>query len=130
MSIVKVIALINQMQGDGVIERYAIGGAVGATFHLEPISTLDVDIFVSFEHEPGSPLISPKPILDYLTARGCRTEGEYVVIAARDILEKLQMLDALRERALALRPSRCAVPDENSLRDPSATYWVGKKTEG
>jgi hypothetical protein len=33
------------MQSDGVIERYAIGGAVGATFYLEPIATLDVDIF-------------------------------------------------------------------------------------
>jgi hypothetical protein len=26
------LAAINQMQADGVIERYAIGGAVGATF--------------------------------------------------------------------------------------------------
>lgn len=33
MNIVDVISLINQMQSDGVIERYAIGGAVGATFH-------------------------------------------------------------------------------------------------
>ena len=45
MNIREVIATINQMQSDGVIERYAIGGAVGATFYLEPIATLDVDIF-------------------------------------------------------------------------------------
>jgi len=51
MNIVEVITLIHQMQADGVIERYAIGGAVGATFHLEPISTLDVDIFVSVRRQ-------------------------------------------------------------------------------
>lgn len=45
MNIREVITTINQMQADGVIERYAIGGAVGATFYLEPIATLDVDIF-------------------------------------------------------------------------------------
>ena len=42
------------MESDGVIERYAIGGAVGATFHLEPVSTLDVDIFVALRTEAGS----------------------------------------------------------------------------
>src|SRR5258706_10672269 len=41
------IQAINQMQADGVIGKYAIGGAVGATFYLEPAATLDVDIFVT-----------------------------------------------------------------------------------
>ncbi len=81
MSIQEVIKTINQMQADGVIERYAIGGAVGATFHLEPVSTLDVDIFVSFKVEAGSLLISPRPIYDYLTSRGCTVDGEYILIA-------------------------------------------------
>ena len=35
MNIKEVIATINQMQADGIIDRYAIGGAVGATFYLE-----------------------------------------------------------------------------------------------
>lgn len=48
------------MQADGVIERYAIG-AVGATFYIEPVATLDVDIFVAFRPEPGS-LASSKRI--------------------------------------------------------------------
>jgi len=47
LSISQVITLINQMEADGVVERYAIGGAVGATFYLEPVATLDVDIFVA-----------------------------------------------------------------------------------
>ena len=80
MNIQDVIRTINQMQADGVIERYAIGGAVGATFYLEPVDTLDVDVFVAFHPEPGSVIVSPRPIFDYLTARGYALQGEYVVI--------------------------------------------------
>src|SRR6266705_2713197 len=58
MQIQEVINTINQMQADGVIERYAIGGAVGATFYLEPVATLDVDVFIEFRAEPGSHLVS------------------------------------------------------------------------
>jgi len=53
MSIREVIATLNQMEADGVIDRYAIGGAVGATFYLEPVATLDVDVFVASRGEPG-----------------------------------------------------------------------------
>src|SRR5437870_1725203 len=69
------------METDRIIDRYAIGGAVGATFYLEPVATLDVDIFVAFRHDPGQLLVSPQPILDYLTARGGVLDREYVVIA-------------------------------------------------
>ena len=48
------IQAINQMQTDGVIGKYAIGGAVGATLYLEPAATLDVDIFVTLPTIPGS----------------------------------------------------------------------------
>ncbi len=81
MQIQEVIKTINQMQADGVIERYAIGGAVGATFYLEPVATLDVDIFITFKSEAGSLLVSPQPIFDYLKTRGGTMQGEYIVIA-------------------------------------------------
>jgi hypothetical protein len=81
MDIREVIATINQMQSDGVIGRYAIGGAVGATFYLEPIATLDVDIFVTFKSETGSAIVSLESIFDYLKARGGAVQGEYIVIA-------------------------------------------------
>ena len=81
MQIQDVIKTINQMQADGVIERYAIGGAVAATFYLEPVATLDVDIFITFKAEAGSLLVSPQPIFDYLKARGGTMQGEYIVIA-------------------------------------------------
>ncbi len=64
MKLKEVIAAINAMQRDGIIERYAIGGAVGATFYLEPIATVDVDVFVSFESTPGQITISPRAVFD------------------------------------------------------------------
>jgi hypothetical protein len=80
MGIKEVIQTINQMQADGVFERYAIGGAVGATFYLEPIATLDVDIFVAFKSEPESLIVNPQPIFDYLKAQGCAMQGEYIIM--------------------------------------------------
>ena len=81
MNIKDTIAAINQMQADGVIQRYAIGGAVGATFYLEPVATLDVDVFVTFRPEPGTLLVNPQPLFDYLKARGGSMDGEYIVVA-------------------------------------------------
>ena len=100
MSIARVIAAINQMEADGVVERYAIGGAVGATFYLEPIATLDVDIFVGFKQQPRQVLPSPRPIFDYLTARGGLVEGEYIVLAGWPV-QFLPPTSPLVEEALA-----------------------------
>jgi len=81
MKIQEVIQAINQMLADGIIDRYAIGGAVGATFYLEPVATLDVDVFVAFKSAPDSLLVSPQPIFDYLKAHGGTVRGEYIVLA-------------------------------------------------
>ena len=81
MKILEVIHVVNQMVADDVIERYAIGGAVGATFYLEPVSTLDVDIFIELHATPGSALLTLDPIFSYLRERGCTMEGEHVVIS-------------------------------------------------
>ena len=92
--------MINGMQAAGVIERYAIGGAVAATFYLEPVATLDVDVFVEFHTEPGSQMISPEPIFRYLRDRGCAMEGEHIVIAGWPI-QFLPAGSALVQEALA-----------------------------
>ena len=69
------------MQADGVIGKYAIGGAVGATLYLEPAATLDVDVFVMLPSAPGSLLLSLAPLYDYLKARGCTVKDEHIVIS-------------------------------------------------
>lgn len=91
---------INQMQADGIIGQYAIGGAVGATFYLEPAATLDIDIFVSFQESSPASFISLTPIYDYLLARGHKSEGEYIMIDGWPV-QFLPPANALVEEALA-----------------------------
>lgn len=94
------LEVINQMQSDGIIGNYAIGGAVGATFYLEPVATLDIDVFVSFQNPTGSLLISLTPIYDYLTQRGFKAEKEYIIIGGWPV-QFLPPGNALMEEALA-----------------------------
>ncbi|MFZ0770365.1 MAG: hypothetical protein WCA49_14795 [Candidatus Sulfotelmatobacter sp.] len=93
------VEAINQMQADGVIGKYAIGGAVGATFYLEPAATLDVDIFVVLPTSPGG-LLSLSPIYDYLKARGGKAEDEHIVIGGWPV-QFLPASDELELEALA-----------------------------
>jgi hypothetical protein len=100
VNIKETIQAINRMQADGIVERYAIGGAVGATFYLEPVATLDVDIFIDIRSEAGNLLVSPEPIFNYLKTRGGRMEGEYIVIAGWPV-QFLPATGPLIEEALA-----------------------------
>lgn len=66
------------MEREGIIGNYAIGGAVGATFYLEPVATLDLDVFVLFSNAAESLLISLTPIYEYLLQKGHQVQGEYI----------------------------------------------------
>lgn len=81
MPLKDVFITINRMREDGIVEEYALGGAVGATFFLDPVATVDVDIFVFLHPEPGRMLISLTPIYDYLRSKGCVAKGEYMEVA-------------------------------------------------
>jgi hypothetical protein len=94
------LEVINRMQADGIIGKYAIGGAVGATFYLEPSATLDIDVFVSLPKLSGSSLLTLSPMYEWLAARGHKAEKEYVVIEGWPV-QFLPASDALDEEALA-----------------------------
>jgi hypothetical protein len=83
MNITAAIAIISQMREDGVIEQYALGGAVAANFYLEPADTTDLDVFVALEPPPGQTLISLDSLYAYLQRLGCQVEDKtgYVVVA-------------------------------------------------
>lgn len=91
--------VIQRMRAEGVIGEYAIGGAVGATFYLEPMATLDVDVFVSFGKN-DSGLISLAPVYSYLKAKGYGLRGEYVIIGGWPV-QLLPPANALVEEAVA-----------------------------
>ena len=79
MSMEKAFGVLNEMQADNVIGRYAIGGAVAAFFYIEPGTTFDLDVFIAWE--PGeSGLLDFGPIYSYLMARGYQPEREAIMI--------------------------------------------------
>jgi len=73
MGMKQTLEVMNAMEADGVIARYAIGGAVAAYNYIEPAVTDDLDILISFDEtsdRPKSGLITLAPIFAYLKAKG------------------------------------------------------------
>jgi hypothetical protein len=68
---------LNQLVSDGLIDAYAIGGAIGASFYIEAMQTEDVDAFV-FLPGPSAGLVLLTPIYDALSRLGGLVEREYV----------------------------------------------------
>ena len=67
------ITVLNQMVADGIIRRYAIGGAVAAMNYLEPALTEDVDVLISFDTQSPSGPVTLGPIVAWLGAK-CYSE--------------------------------------------------------
>jgi len=93
------LEVINQMQADGIIGKYAIGGAVGAMLYLEPAATLDVDVFVALPTSKGG-LLSLAPIYKYLRARGCVEKEGHIVIGGWPV-QFISPNDELEREAVA-----------------------------
>ena len=74
----KTIEVINRLEAEGLIGRYAIGGAMAAIFYVEPFTTYDLDIF--FATGMSGSLSTLTPVYEYLTAAGYETEDEAVNI--------------------------------------------------
>jgi hypothetical protein len=75
----KTLQVLNDLVRDGVLSRYAIGGAMGATFYVEPVLTFDLDIFVLLP-QTVSGLVTLESLYEALRARGYAEEGECVNI--------------------------------------------------
>ncbi|MGL5117392.1 MAG: hypothetical protein ACRC7C_18920 [Beijerinckiaceae bacterium] len=76
MAMKDTINVLNRMAADGIVSRYAIGGAVAAYNYVEAASTDDLDVLVSldrFESTPGSGLVTLGPIIEYLKDLGYDT---------------------------------------------------------
>lgn len=71
MTMRQTVGVISQMEADGVIGRYAIGGAVASFLYIDVTFTEDLDILVSLDNQTGkSGLITLGPITKYLADKG------------------------------------------------------------
>ncbi len=79
MGLEAAVAVLNRMVSDRVVSRYAIGGAFGAMFYIEPIETEDLDVYVDFP--PDQVIASLEPIYAYLESIGySERRGIWVII--------------------------------------------------
>ncbi|HJR76769.1 MAG TPA: hypothetical protein VJ805_07335 [Nitrospiraceae bacterium] len=94
----RTLQLLNELVADDVIGQYAIGGAMGATFYVEPILTFDLDIFVLLPQARGG-LLTLAGLYDALRAKGYVEEEECVIIEGVPV-QFLPAYNELLEEAL------------------------------
>lgn len=94
----RTLQVLNDLERDGVLSRYAIGGAMGATFYVEPLLTFDLDVIVLLP-ETESGLLTLAPLYEALRAKGYAEEAECVVVEGVPV-QFLPAYNALLEEAL------------------------------
>lgn len=62
--------VLERLLNEGVLRRYAIGGATAAGLHGEPLATRDIDVFVFLEPKPGKLLVTLEPVYQRLNELG------------------------------------------------------------
>lgn len=80
MPIKQVFAELEALRTAGVVEDYALGGAVGAVRYIEPAATQDIDVFVVFRSDSVASLAPLGPAYDFLVRRGAKVEAEHLII--------------------------------------------------
>lgn len=77
----KTLQVINNLEKEGVIEGYAMGGATALLFYAEPALTFDIDIFVFLPANKGTKgLVDLGPLYESLQSKGYQAEKEHVMI--------------------------------------------------
>lgn len=71
--------VLEDMQAQGIISAYAIGGGVAAIIHYQPLDTIDLDIFFFMTKPPGL-ILSMKEIYDYARKHNFSFDSEFIKI--------------------------------------------------
>jgi hypothetical protein len=116
----RTLQVLNELERDGVVECYAIGGAMAATFYVEPLLTFDLDVFVILPQDAGN-LLSLAPLYGELRSRGYVEEGECVLIEGVPV-QFVPAYNALLEEAL--REARETLYEEVSARVVRAEHLI------
>jgi len=70
---------LGELSRTGVIEDYAVAGAMAIVFWAEPIPTYDLDVLVLLPKQPG-PIVSLEGLVAWATARGYPLEAEHILV--------------------------------------------------
>ena len=94
----KALAAIRDLKREGVVEEYAIGGAMAVAFWTEPTATFDLDVFV--QYASSGLLVSLEPIYSWAGMHGYPAKDEHIVIAGIPV-QLIPAPDALTSEAIA-----------------------------
>lgn len=77
----KTFQVINDLEKEGIIRGYALGGATALLFYTEPALTFDVDIFILLPRSHNAKaLIDLGPLYSHLKSKGYQAAKEHVLI--------------------------------------------------
>lgn len=71
------------MEREGVIGNYAIGGAIAASYYVEPTVTYDLDIFAAIKERGG--LVDLSGVYEWLRAAGFSAQGGGVLVEGWEV---------------------------------------------
>ncbi len=71
----KVLKRLNRMKKTGVIKDYAIGGAHAVAYYLEPVKTIDLDIFIYTASDRDFYIFR-----NYIKKSGFKMRGTHVIV--------------------------------------------------
>ena len=69
---------LNDLEGLGLIKRWAIGGAAALVHYSEPLTTFDVDVFT--ELPAAGLLVTLDPVYAHLRSHGFEPHGDAVLV--------------------------------------------------
>jgi len=97
-TLTEVFKVLNGLQAEGVIQKYAVAGAMAFLFYTEPARTYDLDVFV-FLPPQESPIFSMEPLYGQLRERGYTFDAEHVMIDETPV-QFIPAYNALAEEAV------------------------------
>ena len=92
-----VVELLNEMKASGLVQDYALFGAMAQMRYTEPVATLDADVLVLLGSAAAVDALSP--IYRFCRARGYRPEGEAILVGNWPV-QFIPTFSALTEEAV------------------------------
>ncbi len=100
MSMAETLTVLNKLVDDGVIDTYAIAGAVAAYYYIEPTLTDDLDVLIALDKTSTSGLLTLVPILSALRSMGYTEFRDEGIVIGDWPVQFLPVTNALDDEAL------------------------------
>jgi hypothetical protein len=95
----EVVQLVNELQSAGIIQNYALFGAIAQMRYTQPVITFDVDVLIGLGAPERMDVLSS--VYQFCAEKGYRPEGEAIRVGAWPV-QFLPAYNALTREALEL----------------------------